>query len=61
MSLINLVLEISEIALNQRISTKTISVMNNSVMFRVKKGLALSKNIEEPWGFKYRLEKKQRG
>tara|TARA_R110000803_G_scaffold39315_4_gene84845 strand:+ start:40340 stop:43678 length:3339 start_codon:yes stop_codon:yes gene_type:complete len=38
-----------------------ISVMNNSVMFRVKKGLALSKNIEEPWGFKYRLEKKQRG
>ena len=36
-----------------------ISLMNNSVMFRVKKGLALSKNIKEPWGFTYRLENKQ--
>ena len=38
-------------------SYNLISVMNNSVMFRVKKGLALSKNIEEPWGFTYKLEK----
>lgn len=36
-----------------------LSLINNSVMFKVKKGLALSKNIKEPWGFTYRLEQKQ--
>tara|TARA_R110000796_G_scaffold252560_2_gene387839 strand:- start:1056 stop:4484 length:3429 start_codon:yes stop_codon:yes gene_type:complete len=34
-----------------------ISKMNNNVMFRVKRTLPLSKNKQEPWGYKFDLEK----
>jgi len=34
-----------------------ISQMNNNIMFRVKRTLPLSKNKQEPWGYKFNLEK----
>ena len=34
-----------------------LSIMNNDIMFRVKRTLPLSKNKKEPWGYKYDLGK----
>ena len=34
-----------------------LSTMNNNIMFRVKRTLALSKNKTEPWGYKFDLGK----